>query len=232
MRSQRMNVSLTPIYDNNIFSESASMLRSELLILWYNKPSWINELLVNKTLGTCPYNNCFSTNNKALFNQSAAVIYLISSHGPPKVPPVSAVHRNKEQAWIFFNLEPQTLYGINFGPEWAYAMNWSMMYHRDADIFYPYGTIEPRDNSSSIPDKKNYSSIFEGKTVLISWFVSHCHVQSRRDLYVEQMKKYGLQIDIYGSCGDGKRSLPKNDHQAINKVLNQSKFYLAFENSI
>ncbi|KAH3846109.1 hypothetical protein DPMN_088403, partial [Dreissena polymorpha] len=189
-------------------------------------------LLVNKTLGTCPYNNCFSTNNKALFNQSAAVIYLISSDGPPKVPPVSAVHRNKDQSWIFFNLEPQTLYGINFGPEWAYAMNWSMMYHRDADIFYPYGTIEPRNNNNSILQKKNYSSIFEGKTVLAAWFVSHCQVQSRRDVYVKQMMKYGVQIDIFGSCVNGTRSLPKNDHQMITTVLNQSKFYLAFENSM
>ncbi|KAH3782635.1 hypothetical protein DPMN_160554 [Dreissena polymorpha] len=93
------NVSLTPRHDYNVTSESPSVLRSELMILWYNKPVWINELLVNKTRGTCPYNNCFSTTNKALFNQSASVIYLINSGGMPRIPPVSAVHRNKDQTW-------------------------------------------------------------------------------------------------------------------------------------
>ncbi|XP_052225591.1 3-galactosyl-N-acetylglucosaminide 4-alpha-L-fucosyltransferase FUT3-like isoform X1 [Dreissena polymorpha] len=245
VRGQWMNVSLLSLYDKNVLSnvsliprnyynvttKSPSVLRSELLILWYNKPVWINELLVNKTLGTCPYNNCFSTTNKALFNQSASVIYLISSGGMPRIPPISAVHRKKDQAWIFFNLEPQTLYGYNFGPEWNYVMNWSMMYHRDADIPYPYGTIELRNNSQSVLDKKNYSAIFDGKSVFASWFVSHCHVQSRRDEYVEQMQKYGVDIDIFGSCFKNHRSLPKNDPQKIDKVLYQSKFYLAFENS-
>lgn len=39
------NVSLKPLHDNRLVSNSSSALRSEVLILWYNHPIWINGMV-------------------------------------------------------------------------------------------------------------------------------------------------------------------------------------------
>ncbi|CAJ0607771.1 unnamed protein product [Cylicocyclus nassatus] len=61
-----------------------------------------------------------------------------------------------------------------------------------------------------------------------AWFVSNCMTSSKRELYVNQLKKY-FPIDIYGDCGELKCP-PRG--KCINDLNEEYHFYIAFENSI
>ena len=48
----------------------------------------------------------------------------------------------------------------------------------------------------------------------ISWIVSHCATQGRREEYVEEIRKY-IYIDSYGSCGDRHDPCRKLDNKNL-----------------
>ena len=116
-----------------------------------------------------------------------------------------------------------------------------MTYRRDSDIVLNFGLILPK-NASKIPDfkpgkwmnftppmQKHYHRFSRPKDIL--WIVSHCDVWSKRDQYVEELKKVTkLEIDIFGKCGDKK--LPRKNLEVIENTKKQYKFYLSFENSL
>ena len=68
-----------------------------------------------------------------------------------------------------------------------------------------------------------------GKTKLAAWFVSNCHAQNGRGNYVKELQKY-IDVDIYGTCGTLKCSR-SSSQTCYDKLNNDYKFYLAFENS-
>ena len=55
---------------------------------------------------------------------------------------------------------------------------------------------------------------------LIAWFVSHCNTPSKREKYVERIKKV-IPVDIYGHCSD-------NETLNIAILLRPSKFKQQF----
>ena len=74
-----------------------------------------------------------------------------------------------------------------------------MTYRQDSDFPHPYGHIiqimeHPRGkneikNIIEAFGKKN-RFIGKGKTKPIAWFASNCFTQSKREAYVEELKKY------------------------------------------
>ncbi|XP_052270769.1 4-galactosyl-N-acetylglucosaminide 3-alpha-L-fucosyltransferase FUT6-like isoform X2 [Dreissena polymorpha] len=200
-------------------------------ILWFNKPSWMTEHILEKTLQNCEYRNCHTSTDMKLFDTAAAVIFTISS-GLGNQPPVTPDKRNPDQAWVFFTLEAPSYYGglgqPYFAEGWASTMNWSMTYMHDADIFFPYGTLERRSDAYS----RNYSAIYKNKTKLVAWFVSNCRTPGRREDYVQELKNASLEIDIYGGCSQEGLHLPRFQSDDINQTLSHYFFYFSFENSI
>ncbi|CAF0942985.1 unnamed protein product [Didymodactylos carnosus] len=74
------------------------------------------------------------------------------------------------------------------------------------------------------------------KTKLIAWFVSNCNTHSRREEYVNELKKH-VPVDIYGDCSwhlkrryECTKWINKPEN-CTKKLLKQYKFYLSFENS-
>ena len=71
----------------------------------------------------------------------------------------------------------------------------------------------------------------------IAWLVSHCHTQSKREDYVEEMKKSkDLEIDIFGECASSSFEIPRSDGwsgvvKAYPVLSKKYKFYLSFENA-
>jgi len=56
---------------------------------------------------------------------------------------------------------------------------------------------------SLFDDEKTRSEVksaIGAKRRLVAWFVSHCETSSRREKYVEELRKY-VDVDIYGKCG-------------------------------
>jgi hypothetical protein len=58
----------------------------------------------------------------------------------------------------------------------------------DSEGYAPYGNIVPRETIK----ERNYSAIFEKKSKDVAWVVSNCHTISKREQYVEKMRKIML----------------------------------------
>ena len=99
---------------------------------------------------------------------------------------------------------------------------------QDRHIVTPQFRLERRP--AALPD---LSAVFRRKRALVAWFVSNCYTQSRRELYVEQLRQF-ISVDVYGHCGTlqcPNSRLPTReacDAMVAEKYL----FYLAFENSL
>ena len=212
---------------NNIRNDDKTGHKKNYLVLWYNTKKWMRKYFIEaEPMKHCISDNCNSTTNISLITKSAAVVFCISCPGMPREPPLSRTKLLANQAWIFFSLESP----INIPKqdknyhniEWRDAMNWSMTYRFDSDIPISYGVLKHR----TIARTRNYTAIFKRKTKVAAWIVSSCRSQSKREVFIEEMRKHGLDIDVYGACG---KRLTEDPEQLINRDY---KFYLGFENSL
>ena len=71
--------------------------------------------------------------------------------------------------------------------------------------------------------------LFPGKTKLVAWFVSNCAAKNARLEYARSLSEE-ISVDIFGSCGE-LRCSKREGEQCRDKLREQYKFYLAFENS-
>lgn len=63
----------------------------------------------------------------------------------------------------------------------------------------------------------------------IAWFVSHCGVESKRDVVAQKISKH-IRVDIYGKCGNLECPRSRTE-ECLDMMENNYKFYLSFENS-
>ncbi|XP_008936210.1 PREDICTED: LOW QUALITY PROTEIN: alpha-(1,3)-fucosyltransferase 7 [Merops nubicus] len=119
------------------------------------------------------------------------------------------------QNWVWVSLEsPSNTKGL---AGWNQTFNWVMTYRQDSDIFIPYGKLVPSPSATvNIPTK----------TSLVSWVISNYHRTQKRAKVYKNLSKY-LPVNIYGKAN--KKPLCKD---CLLPTTSQSKFYLAFENSI
>ncbi|KAL4223123.1 hypothetical protein ACF0H5_016596 [Mactra antiquata] len=111
------------------------------------------------------------------------------------------------------------------------VFNWTMTYRLDSDIPMLYGRIVKPKPTSKIGKQENFHKIYDDKRADVVWLVSHCITKSKREFYVNELKKY-ISIDIYGACGD--KECPKREGAAdvcIEMIVKKYKFVLSFENT-
>ena len=113
--------------------------------------------------------------------------------------------------------------------------NFTAFYSTRADAQIAYGECTEREHPRDISGV-NFAS---NKTRFSMFMASNCDATSKRDLYITELRKY-MSIDIYGACGP--LDMP-NCYRDINpltvvscvekekRIINQYKFYFAFENS-
>ncbi len=83
-------------------------------------------------------------------------------------------------------------------------------------------------NVTDIDYKKPVPAWIKGKNKLVAWYVSHCDTYIQREEYARQLGKY-IPVDIFGRCSNRWPCTKKcNDNE---KLRNDYKFYLAFENT-
>uniref|UniRef100_A0A914DKM3 Fucosyltransferase n=1 Tax=Acrobeloides nanus TaxID=290746 RepID=A0A914DKM3_9BILA len=126
-----------------------------------------------------------------------------------------------EQLLVLELLEsPQHTIDLSFLNE---MINYTVSYRWDSDIVVPYGKYIPFDSPRMENAIKDYST---GKSRKVAWLVSNCFTRNRRREYANMLSKY-IQVDVYGSCGNGRISHVEGKRLIKDKY----KFYLAFENS-
>ncbi len=166
----------------------------------------------------CEFTNCILTEDRNYLNASDALVFHWRDIRANDMPDY---HLNN-QKWTLYNWEPPCNSPVDRLEALGDNINWTISYRRDSDIFVPYGEVYKCNKSS----KTKYS--FEGKKKSIAWFVSNCHSESKREIYVKELQKY-IDVDIYGKCGPLKC---RNNNSCYEMMAQNYKFYLSFENSV
>ena len=121
-----------------------------------------------------------------------------------------------------------------------------MTYRLDSDFPQPYGWFSPmaqpslfsphhtwlKPTSPSRAIKARLEKL--PKPRLAAWIVSNCGTHSKREDYVEELKKH-IKVDVYGACGHktcGESHGGASNAECDDKIEREYMFYLSFENSI
>lgn len=231
----------------------------QLLTGRFDFKNWELDELGETPFQYCPEKRCFAYRSLGLLHIPNEKADGIMVHGPNLwyLPSKSSYQRNPRQLWLFYSMEPQRLtfcsshYDLHDLDDW---FNITATFKYDSDLRLDYKQFREWNDIVYDLDYINeynkllethpdpISSIFDismkqKRKASVVWFVSHCETNSRRENYVRELQKY-IEIDIYGNC-DGYFSNIKEDPcgskkniKCFNKIMNEYKFYLAFENSL
>ena len=194
----------------------------------------------------CPVASCEITANstsfwsnlkesKFLILQTFDAIILSYSYIPPEPIIVeylsSKYQRPPNQRIIFFSQESPITMDLELN-KLKNLFNWTMTYRWNSDIPLLYGRVLNKSDETNLQNKNQIS---RKNKKLVAWMVSHCVTSSLRELYVEELKQF-IPVDVFGKCGN--LTCPRNEthwisnSECYDKIENEYKFYLAFENSI
>ena len=164
-----------------------------------------------------------------LYNISDVVIFKESQFSQP-LP----TYRPNGQRWVYHSWEPadKSFKTPQKTKNWLYGrykFNYTMTYSVHSDFYLPYGScVEVKTDARNVG--KKIDAIVKRKTKLVAWIVSHCETTGMRENYVRDLMKH-IQVDVYGACG--KEFCPKSScGLKIMDILDEYKFYLAFENTL
>ncbi|XP_048415078.1 alpha-(1,3)-fucosyltransferase 7 [Stegostoma tigrinum] len=162
--------------------------------------------------------NCILTHNRSMFDRADVVVFhhrelQLKSSSLPQLA------RPPNQKWLWVSLEsPSNTKRIH---QFNGYFNWTMTYRTDSDIFIPYGTLLPSNQSEQMT---NFS--MPKKSRLSTWVVSNYHKNSLRAKVHANLSKH-IPIDVYGRAA--RKFLPS---EMLLPTISRYAFYLAFENSI
>ncbi|XP_071148230.1 4-galactosyl-N-acetylglucosaminide 3-alpha-L-fucosyltransferase 9-like [Mytilus edulis] len=216
---QRVQTKSTGISDQNIYTKVYS-------ITWIKRPNDTPKNLLTFKFRNCEFRNCkigIASDETSLGKSDAVLFYHTSLDS--KVP-----NKSSNQKWVFISIESETYTNKNFlKKEWVNQFDWVFSYRPDADISYPYGELA----RTKIQTEKNYTRIFLQKSKNVAWVVSHCTALSKRNEYIQEMKK-NIEFDVFGKCGKkcGSQPFNWNDDSCLKDLSEVYKFYLSFENTL
>ena len=93
--------------------------------------------------------------------------------------------------------------------------NWTMTFRHDSDVYCPYGSVVRREEET--PSSSPSWSVWANKTRSALWLVSNCHTYSARERYVGELVRRGLQVDVFGLCGEAECDKQRCDSTIANE---------------
>ena len=106
--------------------------------------------------------------------------------------------RSLEQRYIYFLLESPAHDHLDY-TRFSGFFNWTMTYRRDSDVFAPYGNFRQLSKPTSVAHIVEKMRALP-KSKLVAWVVSNCVTASKREEYVNELKKH-VPVDVFGKCG-------------------------------
>ncbi|XP_069101445.1 4-galactosyl-N-acetylglucosaminide 3-alpha-L-fucosyltransferase 9-like isoform X2 [Argopecten irradians] len=217
-------------------------IKENPIIIYVNNPAhWLNDWIgsgweSSTIFKPCPVSNCVLSKDKENICNSHAVLIRPFDFR-------SSWKKKLGQVWILMEHEAPTSFdyppGRNIKPHHNNLFNWTFTYRRDSDFTLEHGYFKKRSQEF---DSRSLERSIKSKTKSAVGFISNCGVSSKRDFYVKKLRQSGLDLDIFGTCGnlkcrgDNRHKTSWNTSGAINTcfdVMNTKyKFYLSFENSI
>ncbi|XP_034830563.1 alpha-(1,3)-fucosyltransferase C-like [Maniola hyperantus] len=197
----------------------------------------------------CTFTNCYVTSNRTYLGDYTK-FDLIAFSGPEAVRMNKIFlpdRRSPHQKFAFASIESSDNYPVCsdklnnvFNWTWTYKLEseakWGYIVVRDANrnIIGPKKIMHWLRLAEMDPVSDELKEKLKKKTKAAAWFVSNCYSRSGREKFVRELqaalKKYNLDVDIYGKCGPLKCS--RDDQDDCNKMLSANYyFYLSFENS-
>ena len=148
--------------------------------------------------------------------------------------------------WAFLTAESydSTLISSRFTSYQAFdgLFNWSISFRRDSTLWTPYagfigfGSIHEKFKANSYrlqrfepPDASKIAT----KRRHIAAVISNCHDTYGRLAVLEQLKSFGLTVDVYGACSPNNLKCPGRMSSECYEMLEEKYyFYASFENSL
>ncbi|XP_066953047.1 alpha-(1,3)-fucosyltransferase C-like isoform X1 [Macrobrachium rosenbergii] len=174
-------------------------------------------------LARCPVNTCFTTGDRNRFKPEEldAVLWHFRANDR-SLPSVRSPHTR----YVFWVMESASyLYG-NID-KYRHVFNWTFTYRLDSDFPNAYDVVYRLRTPVA---QKDYRNITSGKTKLAAWFVTNCYTSSKREKFVQELKKF-ISVDIYGGCGSLKCPRSSQWDTCYKNLEKEYKFYFSFENS-
>ncbi|KAL8595187.1 hypothetical protein ACOMHN_013860 [Nucella lapillus] len=157
----------------------------------------------------CAESRCTMTNDRALLDQSDAVLFhahdifnFWRGHAMPD-------HRLPFQVWLLYNIEPPPPAHLSTWPRWR-------------------GSSTGRQATVWIQTSLNYSVNHALRNHrMAAWMTSNCYDHNRRQLLVRKLKHLlGDDLDLYGACNN-----LRCPETICADTISNYKFYLALENA-
>ncbi|XP_033732597.1 alpha-(1,3)-fucosyltransferase C-like [Pecten maximus] len=210
-------------------------------ILVYGLTRWFDEWVGTKwnsddVFKTCPVKNCVLTKDRAMVDVADAVMYRWDNLGKCR-------KKSKDgQVWILFEHESPAYPHKSYMSCNDDKVNWTCTYRRDSDFTLVHGQFRRHDTGYNM---SQIHQLWRSKSKTAVGFISHCRSRSQRDQFVDKLRSHGMDIDIYGECGNkkcgGQRDTKwqgvwnvtagRQDH-CFDVLDTQYKFYLSLENAI
>ena len=208
-------------------SDATQTVESKIILFWtkfYTSKRWN----IDAGEEECGPYTCTLTYDKSLYENASAVVFHHRGSDWLNTLPLN-YSRQPWQRWVLYNRES------SWWPPKGYALNkvnnlfnWTMGFRRDNDITIPTAAISRKLFKEGFDPNNNY---LHKKSKFLACLMSACfygdHLYDSRRLYIENLKKHGLNIDMYGHCGNN-----CGNFSSCSKVLREYKFVLAFENSL
>ena len=201
---------------------------SPLLMIYWTTVFLVKDWGFGADLEHCPHlkDKCIFSIDRSLYH--SADVMLLHMRDPFEVPK----YRPPYQKWAFGIMESPVYTDLDLD-QIRRLFNVTMTYKRTSNIPWLYGRCQPLLHSEIMTrlteDKR--TNFAAGKKHVAAWFTSNCNPQSKRQVYVNNLRKY-LDVHVYGKCG-GDYSCPKEDaERCFEKVNKDYKFIFAFENSL
>ncbi|KAL3096166.1 hypothetical protein niasHT_029202 [Heterodera trifolii] len=118
------------------------------------------------------------------------------------------------------------------GSDDDFPFNMSFGYRMDTLAASPYGfaaRLAPESEPNTKIWQKTVNESIAIKRIAMAWFVSNCVTPSGRNWVVDELRRHGIEVHVFGSCGTLK--CPKSP--SCFRMLDRDYFfYFAAENSI
>lgn len=195
----------------------------------------------------CPVQNCFMTDDRLYFRDVKDFdVILFNSPEIHRSYWTFPSQRSPYQIYTFVSTESSDNYPICL-PSFNDFFNRTWTYKLESDIPFNYIIITNNRYEKIGPKKEMHwmdvnkmspvddyiKARLAKKTKAAAWFVSNCYAINDRDIIARrlknELKRYGLQLDIYGKCGD--MTCGSEQKECFAMIERDYYFYLAFENS-
>lgn len=196
----------------------------------------------------CPVQNCFMTDNRLYF-RDLKDFDVVLFNGPEihRSYWTFPTQRSPDQIYTFVSTESsdnypvcQTTFDDFFNRTWTYKLNSDIPFgsiiimNKRGQKIGPKREMHWMDVKMMAPIGDYIKARLDKKTKAAAWFVSNCYPNNDRDTMARrlkgELKRYGLQLDIYGRCGDMTCG-EYNEKKCFAMIERDYYFYLAFENS-